>query len=946
MIGEYVQQHLHPTGPYINENEPSSILTYPFQFVNSTRQLTHAGDRSHLLGFTDLTAYSSAEFKTAATPETPYYGPSELASTQEGIYQQPLEFGDRYCKTSFVPTSCPVVTVADSIDYTPITVQGTNSDEAPALVKAAYPSDGTAHRSFPSTAENESDNVKNSVLHKIHQFDQYAQFAQATPFQTLVNQLVASRDGQYSSADICGSHPFQDVIRKESQTEGLQQISGYTTAQAMEATKSNKTAQEPHTYSTADHYVTSVAQSQPKYVRTPYDQQLSQYIKGTCGTVSGNSDEQTYNYSQQTASHPITSWLCESPVNDQLRFSHNRMNGGAFHASPERSEHMAFVHSTPFGSHIGNMRTQVLHQETIHSFPVSPYQPQQQQQQRNPKSQSQTISSHDGRGSLDSPSTSSAASRGSSSLADALACSSESGGATRSIGNEVKRHIQSFQNETAGYNGPVNVCLSTEVNQASGFSLQEKSTPLQTDFGGSAANALPPSEHEITKRGPKLDELGSKAGKRSGYLAKRARTQSIVSQSIRSNEKKKIKFNFNPNKEHTNLDSAPSDDHRSLRTSILLSPRVIHTEFIEKSHDESLTEDHESDSLSDSDSDEELEEGKVTRATNTIGVVNTDRPRKHEICHVYEQGAAPIPSKIVVVPTTTNYPPFREEHVIVPGSHGQCLLWACKACKKKTMQVDRRKAATMRERRRLRKVNEAFETLKRRTCANPNQRMPKVEILRNAIDYIENLEEMLQHNGVLPTGISPLTSALLANGGNNMGTARRNETGNSSDEKKLSTRLPPLPNQAQTTASQLQTRSMEKQKNNRIKKTAHGTDCTSAPRLGHIESEPLNNLAYIQRTSDSTPDVMNSPTVPVNCSSTDYGSEESPEGGPRNSATYAAQNNKSTDFNTTYQNSTWELCSAYGTSESEKHGIKSARALELFHSGLLIGQTSAHLGVP
>ena len=54
--------------------------------------------------------------------------------------------------------------------------------------------------------------------------------------------------------------------------------------------------------------------------------------------------------------------------------------------------------------------------------------------------------------------------------------------------------------------------------------------------------------------------------------------------------------------------------------------------------------------------------------------------------------------------------------------------------------MDRRKAATMRERRRLRKVNEAFEKLKRRTCANPSQRLPKVEILRNAIDYIgENI---------------------------------------------------------------------------------------------------------------------------------------------------------------------------------------------------------------
>lgn len=32
----------------------------------------------------------------------------------------------------------------------------------------------------------------------------------------------------------------------------------------------------------------------------------------------------------------------------------------------------------------------------------------------------------------------------------------------------------------------------------------------------------------------------------------------------------------------------------------------------------------------------------------------------------------------------------------------------------------------MRERRRLRKVNEAFEVVKQRTCPNPNQRLPKV----------------------------------------------------------------------------------------------------------------------------------------------------------------------------------------------------------------------------
>jgi hypothetical protein len=74
----------------------------------------------------------------------------------------------------------------------------------------------------------------------------------------------------------------------------------------------------------------------------------------------------------------------------------------------------------------------------------------------------------------------------------------------------------------------------------------------------------------------------------------------------------------------------------------------------------------------------------------------------------------------------------------------KCLTWACKVCKKKSSTPDRRKQATMRERRRLRKVNEAFEVLKKRTCPTPSQRLPKVEILRNAIEYIENLEELLR----------------------------------------------------------------------------------------------------------------------------------------------------------------------------------------------------------
>ncbi|XP_043938813.1 myoblast determination protein 1 [Protopterus annectens] len=88
-----------------------------------------------------------------------------------------------------------------------------------------------------------------------------------------------------------------------------------------------------------------------------------------------------------------------------------------------------------------------------------------------------------------------------------------------------------------------------------------------------------------------------------------------------------------------------------------------------------------------------------------------------------------------------------DEHIRAPSGHhqaGRCLLWACKACKRKTTNADRRKAATMRERRRLSKVNEAFETLKRCTSTNPNQRLPKVEILRNAIRYIESLQSLLR----------------------------------------------------------------------------------------------------------------------------------------------------------------------------------------------------------
>uniref|UniRef100_A0AC34GVF0 BHLH domain-containing protein n=1 Tax=Panagrolaimus sp. ES5 TaxID=591445 RepID=A0AC34GVF0_9BILA len=77
-----------------------------------------------------------------------------------------------------------------------------------------------------------------------------------------------------------------------------------------------------------------------------------------------------------------------------------------------------------------------------------------------------------------------------------------------------------------------------------------------------------------------------------------------------------------------------------------------------------------------------------------------------------------------------------------------------------TKRLDRRKAATMRERRRLRKVNEAFEVVKQRTCSNPNQRLPKVEILRNAIEYIDKLERTLGDLGK-PTDIMTARNGVI-----------------------------------------------------------------------------------------------------------------------------------------------------------------------------------------
>ncbi|XP_035004042.2 LOW QUALITY PROTEIN: myogenic factor 5 [Hippoglossus stenolepis] len=114
----------------------------------------------------------------------------------------------------------------------------------------------------------------------------------------------------------------------------------------------------------------------------------------------------------------------------------------------------------------------------------------------------------------------------------------------------------------------------------------------------------------------------------------------------------------------------------------------------------------------------------------------------------YDRACASSPDSLEFGPGMELTGSDEDEHVRVPGASphqpGHCLQWACKACKRKSSFSDRRRAATMRERRRLKKVNHAFEALRRCTSANPSQRLPKVEILRNAIHYIESLQELLQ----------------------------------------------------------------------------------------------------------------------------------------------------------------------------------------------------------
>lgn len=106
----------------------------------------------------------------------------------------------------------------------------------------------------------------------------------------------------------------------------------------------------------------------------------------------------------------------------------------------------------------------------------------------------------------------------------------------------------------------------------------------------------------------------------------------------------------------------------------------------------------------------------ATSTTSSSSYSNEDELSSHL------QSSLP-PSSSATSSTASTVDHF-EQHILEPITHAMngvqmtkrpCLTWACKACKKKTVTVDRRKAATLRERRRLRKVSILISNLAKGT---------------------------------------------------------------------------------------------------------------------------------------------------------------------------------------------------------------------------------------
>uniref|UniRef100_K7GA34 Myogenin n=1 Tax=Pelodiscus sinensis TaxID=13735 RepID=K7GA34_PELSI len=70
---------------------------------------------------------------------------------------------------------------------------------------------------------------------------------------------------------------------------------------------------------------------------------------------------------------------------------------------------------------------------------------------------------------------------------------------------------------------------------------------------------------------------------------------------------------------------------------------------------------------------------------------------------------------------------------------GQCLPWACKICKRKTVSIDRRRAATLREKRRLKKGREELHSKKKKKQLRKPCILPSVQEFVSEIDFTSRL---------------------------------------------------------------------------------------------------------------------------------------------------------------------------------------------------------------
>ncbi|CAH8633981.1 unnamed protein product [Dicrocoelium dendriticum] len=875
MIGEYLQQQLQSVGTYtINHDVSSSVLTCPFQLISYGRQPFECGDVSADVTSDPYSQCHPSEEKGKHNSNEAYYTSNNSLAQNQYAYYPPTAFDNRSSKlTSSTEISSGYAVLASCETTT-----------SPKVAGMGYAASQSLQRSFSSPTQAEQGGAaKDTMLHKIHQFDQYAQFARAAPFRTLVSRLVGNGERQYSPAqtsdanDCIASHTFANRAEIESKKSG---------DYFEDTPSSTNTPKMLQNYSMSSEYTPENAHPLSKVQALSGRQKINQYVDPTYTPMSTNSiEELRCAFSGQTQNQLLSEWICE-PTNkasdavdyggDHVYkgFPHSRAAAGInMHASPEQEfnhpQQTSMVYSTPFNNLPVDVQVQLLHPGTSQAFLPSPYTPVSHhhavQQQSTKPPIPPVIKGH---GVLDSSSTSSAASRGSGSLGETFNLSTDSHGTSQSLGEEMNKHLQAYMFTQVG-------CLDSTLPLTSTI-MEEKSPTL--GLSEQPSNGIAAVDHTISNDlvktvepvapKPRVALRNKDPGPRKrsgvGYATKRSRTPSMLG----SMAEKRSKVD--------GQDSNTSSGIRLKTTGVgLPSAQGCRggAQRPQVSDRIPSTDEHDTDSFADSESDGELDEVK-------------------------------------------------EEHVIVPGSHGQCLLWACKACKRKTMQVDRRKAATMRERRRLRKVNEAFETLKRRTCANPNQRMPKVEILRNAIDYIENLEEMLQHNGVLPLGVSPLTSALSANSmAANKSKNRDDQTRENGTVKTPSRLNDPLKSALSCTGGPS---ARSSGRNRAGKGTVPNHYTTAASGLISTESCSPNRTTYV------TPNLNG---ICEKLGPHDVAPKENAASEPHNDSFYVRplapgytagtpqkQENKPMDINPMYQPPSWKACSSYMNVEENTHG--------------------------